>query len=144
MDLPLEIHPIILKHLSTTESYLTCRLVCKRWYKLLHDILIFHDGIPVEKLVFNPDQSGFICTHLNTDKVTRKLTIKPMGGYILELHGKNHYKNYNIIKKIICEPPFFIRKVSLTPHSIEEKVYDIREDKPIYKYYHIPQSCTIS
>ena len=144
MDFPLEIHPIILKNITDTQTYLNCRLVCRRWYHLLKDIIIFKNKNKDEILVFNPDLSGFICTDYNTNKTTRKLIIKPLGGYTLELYGKNHYKNYNIIRKIISEPPYFLKKISLTPHSIEEKVYDIREDKPTIRQQYIPTSCAIS
>ena len=49
IHLPEELIYKILDSIRNTETILNCRLVCKRWHKLLHDILIFHDEIPVEQ-----------------------------------------------------------------------------------------------
>ena len=69
--LPSELFNVIFSFLNDTESYLSCRLVCKRWYDLLFTIYIFKNNVLIEKEYFK--ENNIIFKNLNNNIIARCL-----------------------------------------------------------------------
>ena len=129
--IPSELFNIIFNFIDNTETYLSCRLVCKRWYDLLFIIYIFKNNVLIEKVYFKENE--IIFKNLNNNIIARCLFKK---------YGYYQYISYDIgnTNKITSSP--FQLKKEIMNYTYNEKInYNILTDDKNKFIQNLPGCC---
>lgn len=116
--LPSEMYFIIFSFINDTNTYLSCRLVCKKWYDFLNIIHIFKNYKLVERVYFYENEILF--KNINNTIIAKCLFKK---------YGYYEYISYGLESIKIKSEPFKLKK-EIMNYSYNEKInYNIFKDE---------------
>jgi len=134
--LPSNIIEMILSKINDTNTYFNSRLVCKKWYKKLKNILIFENYYLEKKIKFDKNE---ITIFDKSGNIINKCFIKIYGGFVYKT-----YQNGQCIDTISVNSPYSVKKRTLDKYNYKNVEYNIKDNKETITYENIPiPPCTV-
>jgi len=138
IDLPIEMLELILSNVNNNLTIKNCRLACKYFKNYFTPLNVYSKhGDLLETVTF---EENLVKSVFPNGKIKREQII----GYL----GNTLYKEYNIfgtlVKKIIFNPPSYIKKETISMNNIEVVNYNIKDCKEIKYNIMLGIQCSIS
>ena len=123
MDLPIEIIELILSKINDNDTIFNCRLVNKFFNNYFTPVKLFDRKEHIETVFFI--SSNEIKTYFPNGKLKAELCV----GYL----GTSRFNEFNacgtLIQSININPPFKLKKQTITMNSIDILKYDVKKEK---------------
>jgi hypothetical protein len=111
---------IILHSICNSYTYKSARLTCKKWNKILKDVLRFDDQNKlIEKIVFTPQ---LIISYYPNNKIKRKMIIKMYGEFVFFEYDKNGLQTISMKNK----SPYYLEYNKVGYGHISKRIWDLR------------------
>ena len=136
--LPLELLDKILSYVNNNLTIKNCRLTCKYFKCYFTPLKVYSkEGVLLETITFDKNivKSQFPSGELKIEQIT---------GYL----GNTLFKEYNLfgtlVKKIVFNPPSYVKKETISMNNIEVVKYDIKDSKETKYNIMLGLQCTIN
>ena len=137
-ELPLELLDKILSYVNNNLTIKNCRLTCKYFKCYFTPLKVYSkEGVLLETVTF---EENIVKSFFPNGKIKREQIIGHLGNTL--------YKEYNIfgtlVKKIIFNPPSYVKKETISMNNIEVVKYDIKDCKETKYNIMLGIQCSIS